>query len=58
MKPNVKDVASGSLTDNPHWWLAGFAAFGASSYGVYEWRQEVLQYFRRFTAKLSFISAK
>jgi hypothetical protein len=38
--------------------LAGFAAFGASSYGVYEWRQEVLQYFRRFTAKLPFISAK
>jgi hypothetical protein len=55
---SVKDSASGSISKNPHWWLAGFAAFGASSYGIYEWRQEVLQYFRRFTAKLPFISAK
>jgi hypothetical protein len=55
---SVKDSATGSITKNPHWWLAGFAAFGASGYGVYEWRQEVLQYFRRFTAKLPFISTK
>jgi hypothetical protein len=55
---SVKDSTTGSITKNPHWWLAGFAAFGASSYGVYEWRQEVLQYFRRFIAKLPFISAK
>jgi hypothetical protein len=54
----VKDTATGSLTDNPHWWLAGFAAVGATGYGVYEWRQEALQYFRKIINSIPGISSK
>jgi len=54
---SVKDAATGSLTNNPHWWLAGFAAVGATSYGVYEWRQEVLQTLNRIKTKIPGISS-
>lgn len=50
--PNVKDVASGSIASNPHWLLAGLAIAGATSYGIYEWRQEVLQLLSRLKTKL------
>jgi hypothetical protein len=43
---------SGSIAGSPHWWLAGFAVVGATSYGVYEWRQEVMQFFGRLKNKL------
>jgi hypothetical protein len=48
----VKDNVSGSIAGSPHWWLAGFAVVGATSYGVYEWRQEVMQFFSRLKNKL------
>jgi hypothetical protein len=48
----VKDNVSGSMITRPHWWLAGFAAVGATSYGVYEWRQEALQFLGRLKKKL------
>jgi hypothetical protein len=53
---NVKDVTTGSLANNPHWWAAGFAAAGATSYGVYEWRQEVLRLIGKIKTKLPGIS--
>jgi hypothetical protein len=55
---SFKDAATGSITNSPHWWLAGFAAVGATSYGVYEWRQEVLQTLSRIKTKLPFVSSK
>jgi hypothetical protein len=48
----VKDNVSGSISSSPHWWLAGFAAVGATSYGAYEWRQEVIQFFGRLRSRL------
>ncbi len=45
------------LTD-PHWLLAGAAAIGATSYGVYEWRQELLNWFAKFKNKLPLVGAK
>jgi hypothetical protein len=55
---NIKDIATGSITNNPHWWLAGFAAAGATSYGVYEWRQEVWQSLSKIKTKLPGTSSK
>jgi hypothetical protein len=55
---SVKDMTTGSLANSPHWWLAGFAAVGATSYGVYEWRQEVLQTLSRIKTKIPGISSK
>jgi hypothetical protein len=49
---SVKDNISGSIASSPHWWLAGFAVVGATGYGVYEWRQEVLQFLSRLKSKL------
>jgi hypothetical protein len=49
---NVKDAATGSLASSPHWWLAGIAAISATSYGVYEWRQEVWQFLRKLKNNL------
>jgi hypothetical protein len=49
---SVKDSVSGSISNSPHWWVAGFAAVGATSYGVYEWRQEVLLYLSRLKSRL------
>ncbi len=46
----VKDSPSGPILKNTHWLLAGFAVIGATSYGVYEWRQELV----RFLGKLKF----
>jgi hypothetical protein len=54
---NVKDSATASIANNPHWWLAGFAAIGATSYGVYEWRQEVLQFLNKIIRRIPFISS-
>jgi hypothetical protein len=54
----IKDSATGSIANNPHWWLASFAAFGATSYGVYEWRQEVTRFLGRLKTKLPGISGK
>lgn len=48
----VKDVASGSISGSTHWLLAGLAVAGATSYGVYEWRQEILQFIGRVKTKL------
>lgn len=48
---NVKDVASGSIASSPHWLLAGLAIAGATSYGIYEWRQEALQFLSRLRTK-------
>jgi hypothetical protein len=53
---NVKDAVSGSLANNPHWWLAGAAVVSAGGYGVYEWRQEVLQLFSKLKTKLPFFA--
>jgi hypothetical protein len=55
---DVKEAATGSISNNPHWWLAGFAAMGATSYGVYEWRQEVWQILSKIKTKLPSILAK
>jgi hypothetical protein len=55
---NVKDSTAASIANNPHWWLAGFAAVGATSYGVYEWRQEVWQTLNKIKTKLPGISSK
>jgi hypothetical protein len=55
---DIKDVATGSIKNNPHWWLAGFAAFGATGYGVYEWRQEVLQHLASIKSKLRGVLSK
>jgi hypothetical protein len=32
--------------------LAGFAALGATGYGIYEWRQEVLQFLSKIKAAI------
>jgi hypothetical protein len=55
---DVADIATGSMANNPHWWLAGFAAFSATGYGVYEWRQEAWQKLSKLKNKLPGISAK
>jgi hypothetical protein len=49
---SVKDTVTGSVSKNPHLWLAGFAVVGATGYGVYEWRQEVLLFFSRLRNRL------
>jgi hypothetical protein len=46
------------MVNNPHWWLAGFAAFGATGYGVYEWRQEAWQTLSKIKNKLPGVYAK
>jgi hypothetical protein len=55
---SVKDVTAGSIANNPHWWAAGFAAVGATSYGVYEWRQEVWQRLSKIKSIIPRISAR
>jgi hypothetical protein len=55
---DVADIATGSMANNPHWWLAGFAAFSATGYGVYEWRQEAWQKLSKLKNILPGISAK
>jgi hypothetical protein len=51
-------VATGSIANSPHWWLAGFAVVGATGYGVYEWRQEVWDFLNRIKTNLPVISKK
>jgi hypothetical protein len=52
----VKDVNSGSVANNPKWWLAGLVATGALSYGVYEWRQEIAEFLGKLKVKFPFFS--
>ncbi len=54
----IKDVKSGSIAKSPKWWLIGFAALGAVSYGVYEWRQEIVDFLIKFKKKLPGLWAK
>jgi hypothetical protein len=49
---SVKDTATSSIANSPHWLLAGFAALGATGYGIYEWRQEVLQFLSKIKAAI------
>jgi hypothetical protein len=46
---NVKDVYSGSIIANPRWWLVGMVVLAATSYGIYEWRKEIVLIVRKIT---------
>ena len=48
----VKDAVAGSIASSPHWWIAGFAIVGATSYGIYEWRQELTNFLGKLKTKL------
>ncbi len=49
----VKDVASGSIGNNPKWLLAGLAVVAALGYAAYEWRQEVINSLGKLKTKFS-----
>lgn len=38
----VKDVPSPLIKNNVKWWIAGISLIGASTYALFEWRQEFL----------------
>jgi hypothetical protein len=43
---SVKDIKSESKTNATGWWFAGAAVLIAVAYGIYEWRQDILQRLR------------
>ncbi len=49
----VEDVKTPPGTGNTRWLIAGLAIIAAIAYGVYEWRQEVLQKLRRIFGRTS-----
>ncbi len=48
----VKDVESKMQADRGGWLLAGTAGIGLASYGVAEWREEIVRSLRRFRSLL------
>lgn len=51
---DIKDsqAAPTNSTLGPTWWVAGLAISGAGGYGIYEWRQEILQFIAKYKPRV------
>ena len=49
----VTDVPAVSVNSHPKWWLAIAAVLLAVGYAIYEWRQDVLQFWLKLRARFT-----